>query len=332
MGHSTAASGSRASAAAPDSASGTTAKAPGAMAKVGTAAKAPGTTAKAPRTTGHAKKPRQAPKGASSTGSRASGSGHAERVFLVQTAFAELGGSAHGPGEIAEFTGLDDSVVYRILQSGIYQRIFERVDRGLYRLRTSAAQLAFTALDHRLDGAQTVLRDLREATDGGLAFLYMVAPFSGAQRQCVDMAVGDSDLAELGMTPRDVLSVTRSLRTGASGRTILAYLPEVLQQRVLAEPVPDQAGPGVYRDNDALVASLAEVRDLGHALGYEECMAGWNSCAAPIMWDGSIMGAVMLLKLKSVMPVAPENVIEATKEAAAVLSRYGAARPSADQA
>ncbi|MFG2831515.1 IclR family transcriptional regulator C-terminal domain-containing protein [Streptomyces sp. NPDC048434] len=309
MGNSTAATGASASAAVP-------------------------ATGEASHTAGHSKKARQAPKGTSSTGSRASGSGHAERVFLVQTAFAELGGSAHGPGEIAEFTGLDDSVVYRILQSGIYQRIFERVDRGLYRLRTSAAQLAFTALDHRLDGAtsQTVLRELRMATDGGLAFLYMVAPFSGAQRQCVDMAVGDSDLAELGMTPRDVLSVTRSLRTGASGRTILAYLPEVLQQRVLAEPVPDQAGPGVYRDNDALAKSLAEVRDLGHALGYEECMASWNSCAAPIMWDGSIMGAVLLLKLKSVMPVAPDGVIEATKEAAAELSRYGAARPSADQA
>ncbi|WP_455772601.1 IclR family transcriptional regulator domain-containing protein [Streptomyces lydicus] len=307
MGNSTTASGAPAPAAAPASASGTA----------------------APATPGRPGSTRRMTKKAPAASSRASGSGHAERVFLVQTAFAELGGSAHGPGEIAEFTGLDDSVVYRILQSGIYQRIFERVDRGLYRLRTSAAQLAFTALDHRLDGAQSVLRDLRTATDGGLAFLYMVAPFSGAQRQCVDMAVGDSDLAELGMTPRDVLSVTRSLRTGASGRTILAYLPEVLQQRVLAEPVPDQAGPGVYRDNDALVESLAEVRDLGHALGYEECMAGWNSCAAPIMWDGSIMGAVLLLKLKSVMPVAPDNVIEATKEAAAELSRYGAARPDA---
>ncbi|MEU5210611.1 IclR family transcriptional regulator C-terminal domain-containing protein [Streptomyces sp. NPDC020742] len=313
MGNSTTAPGAGASAAPPASASVTAATAPDAQGR--------------PRST-H----RRARKDAAEAGPRASGSSHAERVFLVQTAFAELGGSAHGPGEIAEFTGLDDSVVYRILQSGIYQRIFERVDRGLYRLRTSAAQLAFTALDHRLDGAQSVLRELRAATDGGLAFLYMVAPFSGAQRQCVDMAVGDSDLAELGMTPRDVLSVTRSLRTGASGRTILAYLPEVLQQRVLAEPVPDQAGPGVYRDNDALLASLAEVRDLGHALGYEECMAGWNSCAAPIMWDGSIMGAVLLLKLKSVMPVAPGSVIEATKEAAAVLSRHGAARPDAGQA
>ncbi|MFJ9852017.1 IclR family transcriptional regulator C-terminal domain-containing protein [Streptomyces sp. NPDC101150] len=308
--------------------------APGAAASAAATASASGTPATAQRSPGRAKNPGQAPKAASTAGARTSGSGHAERVFLVQTAFAELGGYAHGPGEIAEFTGLDDSVVYRILQSGIYQRIFERVDRGLYRLRTSAAQLAFSALDHRLTGdtTQTALRALREATDGGLAFLYMVAPFSGAQRQCIDMAVGDSDLAELGMTPRDVLSVTRSLRTGASGRTILAYLPPVLQQRVLAEPVPDQAGPGVFRDNDALMASLAEVRDLGHALGYEECMAGWNSCAAPIMWDGSIMGSVLLLKPRTVMPQPPESAIEATKEAAAELSRYGAARPGANEA
>lgn len=145
----------------------TTASGPSASASATAPDPASGTTARAPGTAGHAKKPRQVAKGASSAGSRTSGSGHAERVFLVQTAFAELGGCAHGPGEIAEFTGLDDSVVYRILQSGIYQRIFERVDRGLYRLRTSAAQLAFTALDHRLDGAQTVLRELRKVTDGG---------------------------------------------------------------------------------------------------------------------------------------------------------------------
>jgi DNA-binding IclR family transcriptional regulator len=137
------------------------------------------------------------------------------------------------------------------------------------------------------------------------------------------MAVGDSDLVELGMTPRDVLSVTRSLRTGASGRTILAYLAEVLQHRVLAEPVPEQAGPGVYRDNDELLAALSDVRDRGYALGYQECMAGWNSCAAPIMWNDSIMGAVLLLKTMALMPEAPENVIEATKNAAARLSRMG---------
>jgi hypothetical protein len=52
------------------------------------------------------------------------------------------------------------------------------------------------------------------------------------------MAVGESDLMELGITIREVLSVTRSLRTGASGLSILAYLPEPMQRRVLAEPDP----------------------------------------------------------------------------------------------
>ncbi|WP_372407470.1 IclR family transcriptional regulator [Streptomyces luteireticuli] len=252
------------------------------------------------------------------------GSSHAERVFRVTRAFAELGGQAHGPGEIAQATGLDDSVVHRILQSGVYQGYFIRVRRGLYQLGTDAAQLGFQALAHDDLSGDTVrqaLQELRNATDGGLAFLYMKAPFRGAQRQCIDMAVGSSDLVELGMTPRDVLSVTRSLRTGASGRTILAYLPDNIQQLVLAEDVPDEAGPNAYRDNDALLASLKEIRDRGYALGNQECMAGWSSVAAPILWRDTIMGAVLLLKPVTVMPQAPESYIEATKTAAARLSR-----------
>jgi hypothetical protein len=49
-------------------------------------------------------------------------------------------------------------------------------------------------------------------------------------------------------------------------------------------------------------------------------MALWNSCAAPIVWGEAIMGAVLLLKPATVMPQAPESVVEATKAAAAKLS------------
>ena len=189
---------------------------------------------------------------------RSGGTGHAERVFRVQQAFADLGGDVHGPGEFAEKSGLDDSAVFRILQSGVYQGVFERVGRGRYRL---------------------------------------------------------------GMTTREVLSVTRSLRTGASGRSILAYLPEPIQRRVLAEPVPDGAGPGVYRDNDELLRSLADIRDQGYAVGLQECMPRWNSCAAPVMWNDSIVGSVLRLKPSTVMPELPSSVIEATKTTAARLSR-----------
>ncbi|MGW7521823.1 IclR family transcriptional regulator domain-containing protein [Streptomyces sp. NPDC054796] len=246
-----------------------------------------------------------------------------DRFIRVQKAFAHLGGDVHGTGELARAAGLDDSTTSRILQSGVYGGLFERVSRGKYRLGATAAHLGMHALAHapaKDDSTHTILEELREATEGGLVFQYMLAPFGGAQRQCIDMAVGDSDLVELGMTALDILSVTRSLRTGASGRTILAYLPATLQELVLAEPIPAEAGPGAYRDERELLASLEEVRDRGYALGYEECMPLWNSCAAPIVWGEAIMGVVLLLKPATVMPEAPESVILATKTAASQLS------------
>ena len=246
-----------------------------------------------------------------------------DRFIRVQRAFAELGGEVHGTGEIARAAGLDDATTSRILQSGVYGGFFERISHGKYRLGVGAAHVGMHALAHapaKDDSTRAILEELREATDGGLVFQYMLATIGGAQRQCIDMAVGDSDLVELGMTALDILSVTRSLRTGASGRTILAYLPAALQELVLAEPIPADAGPGVYRDDKELLASLEEVRDRGYALGYEECMPLWNSCAAPIVWGEAIMGAVLLLKPATVMPEAPESVIDATKAAAAKLS------------
>ncbi|WP_230992383.1 IclR family transcriptional regulator C-terminal domain-containing protein [Streptomyces endocoffeicus] len=125
------------------------------------------------------------------------------------------------------------------------------------------------------DQTQRVLQELRLISDGGLALLYALAPFGGARLQCIDMAVGDSDLVEVGMTPRDVVTVSRSLRTGASGHVILAYLPTAIQRRVLAEPVVEEAGPGVITGNAELLASLVDIRDQGYATG--TCRGGTPS-------------------------------------------------------
>ncbi|MER6571549.1 IclR family transcriptional regulator C-terminal domain-containing protein [Streptomyces sp. NPDC001093] len=261
-------------------------------------------------------------------GQRGSGTGYAERFMRVQQAFITLGPGAHRLSAIARAADLDDSTTGRMLTAGTYNSTFVRVDRGLYELGSTVADLGLHALsEDRFSGgeASRVLQGLREATDSGLVFLYMRAPFGTAGRQCLDMAVGDSDLVELGMTPRDVLSVTRSLRTGASGRTILAYLPAQIQQRVAADPVPEEAGPGAIRDGAELLASLADIRDQGYALGRQECMAKWNSVAAPVIWDGAIWGAVLLLKPMDVMPEAPQRYIHATITAAGRLSRLGGA-------
>ncbi|MEU1502783.1 IclR family transcriptional regulator C-terminal domain-containing protein [Streptomyces sp. NPDC005732] len=121
---------------------------------------------------------------------------------------------------------------------------------------------------------------------------------------------------------------TRSLRTGASGRTILAYLPEEIPKRVAEGPVPDEAGPGVIRDGNELLHSLSEIRDQGYALCRQECMAEWNPIAALVIWDGAIWGAVLMLKPMDIMPKAPQHYILATITAAARLSQIGGAWPS----
>ncbi|MGW5734105.1 MULTISPECIES: IclR family transcriptional regulator [Streptomyces] len=253
------------------------------------------------------------------------GSNHAIRVFRVQNAFTELEGQVHGPGELAEATGLDDSTVHRILQSGLHDGIFVREGRGLYRLGPGAARLGLKALAHapNTDVAHEVLEDLRKATDGGLVFLFGLAPFGGARKQVLDMAVGDSDLTELGISRRALLLVFQSLRTGACGRAILAHLPEVIQEGVLAEPPPVEAGPGAFRDEGTLLASLKAVREQGVAVDSEECAAGWNGLAAPVRWDGLIMGSVAVLKPKDVMPKWSAGVLAAMKEAADAFTETG---------
>ncbi|MEU1621493.1 IclR family transcriptional regulator C-terminal domain-containing protein [Streptomyces sp. NPDC005722] len=249
------------------------------------------------------------------------GGSRSGRVFAVQAAFATIGRPTARLAELAKASGLDDSTVSRILSAGVYDGYFVRPERGVYGLGPGTARLGFQAsVAYGHDGVTTnELQELHRATDKGLVFLYMASPF-GLSRQCVDMAVGD-DALELGWTPRDMLSITRSLRVGAPGRAILAYLPLPMQKQALAAPIPARAGPGAFRDEDELHASLAAIRDTGYAAGYEECVAGWHSVAAPIFWDDSVMGSVLLLKPAQEMPEPPEEYIAAIKATAAALSR-----------
>ncbi|WP_245997422.1 IclR family transcriptional regulator domain-containing protein [Streptomyces armeniacus] len=246
-------------------------------------------------------------------------------MFRVQEALSRLGPGAHRLSAIARAADLDDSTTSRILQSGVYRGHFERPSRGRYQLGGRVAELALHAYArHDSDSVLAVLQQLRARTDGGMALHYTLTPGVQPGRQCAEMAVGDSDLEEFGMSPREVLAITRSLRVGASGRTILAYLPEAVQCRAQHEPIPPQAGRGAIHNPVALAASLAAIRDHGYALGYEECMDGWNTIAAPTFAGVAIQGAVLLLRPARLMPRAPRPYITATKTAAAAISRMHA--------
>ncbi|KMS74173.1 hypothetical protein ACM01_14700 [Streptomyces viridochromogenes] len=237
------------------------------------------------------------------TGSaRQSGTEHARRVMLVAQAFTDLpGGPAHGPSEIAEATGLNVAVVYRILQSGIPSRYFVQLRGRKYRLGPGAAKIGMQAMVHT-PGTETshpVLEQLSAALDA-MAMLWVVSPYGSPRRVLADYAPGRYDLDALGLSADELVAVCSSLRVGPSGRVIAAHLPDPLVDTVLTGDIPAGAGPGVLEEAEDFLASLPEIRNAGYGVGREE-IAGWSEVAAPVLWGDAIYGAISLLKPSSLL-------------------------------
>ncbi|MGW2948748.1 IclR family transcriptional regulator domain-containing protein [Streptomyces eurythermus] len=173
--------------------------------------------------------------------------------------------------------------------------MFERLGHGKYRLGSRAVEggiRVMAAVNEHLEQHQ-ILVDLQESL-GGIVVFYTLAPV-GARRVATDYAKGDYDPSQFGMTAFDIFAVGCSLRTGASGRTLLAYVPEHLREVALAEPIPETAGPGAM-NNEQLLASIEEIRERGYAVGRQECLPGWDSIAAPALWGDTVLGVLLWLK------------------------------------
>ncbi|WP_326581781.1 IclR family transcriptional regulator (plasmid) [Actinacidiphila glaucinigra] len=255
---------------------------------------------------------------ASQRGMNARGVGtQAGRTFTVQQAFAELGRATASMGDLISVTGLDLSTVSRVVQSGINYGIFLRLEPGVYSL-AAAVERGVCSLPKT---ASQELHALQRATDQGLVFLYLKSPFGLTSRHCIDMAIGGFDLTALGTTRKDLLSITHSLRLGAPGRAILAYLPERTQEVVASTALPLAAGPGALHDQDVFRSAVADVRDTGYAVGFEECRQGWHSIAAPVFLGDAVMGSVLVLMPADAMPDPSPEIVAAIQITAARLSR-----------
>ncbi|MFB6631306.1 helix-turn-helix domain-containing protein [Streptomyces sp. NPDC056362] len=253
------------------------------------------------------------------TSERPKGSSHAERVIRVMQAFAELPGDTHSLKVISEHTELDPAVVHRILAAQVAAKWVERVGRGKYRLGSHAARAGMQAMAGMYDGLDQheILVDL-QADCGGLVLFYSLASV-GARRVCTDYAIGNYCPDDFGMTAYDIFTAGCSLRTGASGRALLAYVPESLREIALAEPIPGTAGPGAL-SNDDLLATLDGIRTRGYAIGRQECLPGWDSVAAPALWGETALGVVLLLKPLSDTPNDITDYIDQVLGAAQLIS------------
>ncbi|MGW2539532.1 IclR family transcriptional regulator [Kitasatospora sp. NPDC001574] len=249
----------------------------------------------------------------------------------MQEAFSRLSGSAQSILDLSDVTGLPDSTVHRILQSGVPGGAVDQIGRGRYRPGPALVKVAIHAMAHAPGAAksQQLLADLHRRS-GAAALLFSLAPLGGLRQLCADYAWGDLDPGALGAFAQPLTACSRSLRAGASGRVILAHLPAPLQELVFAEEVPPDAPPGAIRDRAALVSTLAEIRRDGYAVAREEVLPGWDAIAAPVMWgDIAIASVVLALPTIDMPDDLGELAALATRTATALSEHTGVAGTAA---
>ena len=79
----------------------------------------------------------------------------------------------------------------------------------------------------------------------------------------------------------------------ASGKAIMAYLPEALIDEIIDEGL-EQKTANTITDPDELRAEMERIREQGYASSNEESVAGMRAVAAPILQDRAVMGSISL--------------------------------------
>jgi IclR family acetate operon transcriptional repressor len=209
--------------------------------------------------------------------------GAIDRALAVLGVLAEAS-QPMGVTEIARRVGLPKSVVHYHVSVLVRNRYVEpRPDRR-YGLGYAALRLGrggYSNLELR-GRALPHLRTLHHDTWETVALCALV----GRERVFVDQLVSPQEIAltvELGRP--------LPLYAGASGRIILAYLPEDTREAVLAQPL-ERLTPGTVVDPARLRSLLEAVREAGVAVSRSERQPGGASIAAPVFDNHGVAGAM----------------------------------------
>ncbi|MGE5583733.1 MAG: IclR family transcriptional regulator [Bacillota bacterium] len=186
-----------------------------------------------------------------------------------------------GVNEISQMTGFTKSTVSRLLATMENKGCLERTgDNGRYRLGVKfyiwgnivqQQQTGLTAV------ARPVMEKLRDEC-GEEVSLYVM---ENESRICLLKVESKYGVAKVSTT-----GVSLPLHCGASGRVLLAYLPEAERERLIRKEPLKQFTPFTIIDPDQLSKNLEQVRKQGYAISTNEREIGAYSVVAPVR-DGS---------------------------------------------
>lgn len=194
-----------------------------------------------------------------------------------------------GVREVAKGVGMNPSTVHRVL--GLLEDealVRQTGPGGGYRVGPAFLRLAWMAAgtDGLRDMVLPHIRQLAERS-GETATLGLYDP---TRRQTCVVAVVESD-APFRFTA--TVNDWRDLHTGASGRAVMAFLPESERAEVIARTQLAPATEHTITDPAQLEQALELVRAHGYAFSQEERRVGGVGIAAPVFAaGGALLGEV----------------------------------------
>lgn len=204
------------------------------------------------------------------------------RAFEVINALWETKGA--GPSELAARMDVPKSTAHvylRTLEETGYV-INEGGEYSLgYRFLTTGSRIK-----HRnglFQASERLLKDLAAQTD---ELVTLVVEQDG-KAVILHKEFGDRSL-ELGIYS----GMTTPLHTNATGKAILAFLPDERTDEILDAHGLPQVTEQTITDEAVLRAELATIREDGYAVDWEQQVTGMGLIGAPIVVDERVAGAV----------------------------------------
>lgn len=206
----------------------------------------------------------------------------ADNLFGVLRAVHELEGA--GATAVADELGIAKSTAHDHLTT-LVDHEFLIKDGATYRVGLKCLHYGIQA-KNRIELAEVARPSLEQMADetGEIAWLMVEEYGKGVY---LEKAKGDRAVQPYGEVGKRV-----PLHDIASGKAILAHLPEERVREIVAQRDLLARTENTLTDVDELLADLEATRERGYALNDGETLDGFRAVASPIVHDGELLGSI----------------------------------------